>query len=719
MRAITGWRFFFVIVLPLFLALVSSVALFYDLLSNVESSGNWAENSRNRAALHEALVADARDLGRLALQNSRWEEAWSKTKGPIDEAWFQRTWGSTISVGSSYDIVAVVDRNTGQILAHNDRTSSGALTVASLTGVDAGSLRNVATQAESGVGVATGHMVFNAVPAAVAISPIVNPNQAKESNNRLLVLVRLVSPEYVAALEKRLLISELAIETSSGAMNSSLSLKDLNGSRVLAVSWSDKSIGALVANFVWKKASPVMAFLAVVMCSVVYVCWQLLQQLSQREEQATHDSTHDHLTGLSNRHALVQALKDTPPNENVTSCIAFADLDGFKDINDSYGHEFGDRLICMVAAGIKQLAHGSRLVARMGGDEFVILYQGEEAVQRARQFSERLIKMLSQPFDMEGRLALVGASIGIAVGQNDSDETELLRRADVAMYRAKTNGKNRFCVFEESFDNERRETLEIAAELKQIIQDGRLEIAFQPIVSAKTGEITGVEALARWPSTSQRQVNADRFITVAESAGLIDELGDCILAKACGAARAWPTLRIAVNISAVQLNNPRFVERALSTLANYNIAPNRMEFEITETSVIHDSERARQVFKALQSVGIKVALDDFGTGFSSIGYLRRFNFDRIKIDKSIVNKVLTSPSELAVVQGVLLVARGLSAEVTAEGVEREDEVRVLHLAGCTELQGYHFHKPLEASEISALVAQGKAAAAPLRTRIVA
>jgi EAL domain-containing protein (putative c-di-GMP-specific phosphodiesterase class I) len=183
----------------------------------------------------------------------------------------------------------------------------------------------------------------------------------------------------------------------------------------------------------------------------------------------------------------------------------------------------------------------------------------------------------------------------------------------------------------------------------------------------------------------------------------IDDLGEVMLDKACAAARDWPDLRIAVNISAVQLNNPRFVERALAIIESHRIAPRRVEFEITETSLIRDADRAKLVFKDLQRHGIKVALDDFGTGFSSIGYLRTFHFDRIKIDKSIISKVLSNPAELAIVQGTLLVARGLSADVTAEGVESQDEVSILKLAGCTELQGFYFHKPMLASEITALL----------------
>lgn len=718
MRAITGWRFLIAIVLPLALATLGAVGLTYDLLSYVESSSNRAENARNRVAISEALNSELRELGRLAGQNARWEEAWHKTSGSVDTVWFQRSWGRTISVGASYDIAAVVREADGAVLVHNAPGNAKHLGIKGLTGVSIGQLREGMAKHEPTNGPLTGFVFTAFGPAAVSVAPIVNPRSGDSRSERLLVFVRLISERRLGLLEKQLLISKLTFHPPGKRMADDVVLKDFNGNPGLSATWQNLAVGELVTSFAWRKAGMVLSFMIIVVSGIVLVCWRLVQQILLREEEASREAMLDHLTGLSNRHALMAAMRSARERGETPFALAFADLDGFKEVNDSYGHEFGDRLICMVAAGIRQLAQGAQVVARMGGDEFVIMYSGIAAEDLARQFSERLIKLLSQPFDMEGRLALVGASVGVSVSAAGIDGNEVLRRADVAMYRAKADGKNRVCRYDESFDSDRHEFLAIAAELKQIIKSRNLEILFQPVVCAKTGRVTGVEALARWPSTSFSNVPAERFVTVAESSGLIDELGEVILSKACEAAQAWPTLRLAVNISTIQLNNPRFVERALSTLANYGIAPNRMEFEITETSLIHDAERAQQVFKALQSVGIKVALDDFGSGFSSIGYLRKFNFDRIKIDKSIVNKVLSSPAELAIVQGVLLVARGLSAEVTAEGVENEDEVKVLHLAGCTELQGFHFHAPLEAREITELVAKGRAAEPP-RARVVA
>jgi diguanylate cyclase (GGDEF)-like protein len=715
MRAISGWRFVLVIVLPIMIATVSAIGLTYDLLWQVETSGNAAERARNTMSLREVFDADLSELERIARENALWQDAAIQTAGNVNDAWFKSTWGQSISVGSAYDFVAVVDAADGRILAHNLSEKNTAATFESLAGLPFVAARSAIENATEDSQVVAGHMMTQWGPAAVAIAAIRNPVIGHTTNGRYLLLLRAHSERRLANLGRRHLLMGLHVDVATANAEADVKLQGLPGAPALYVSWLNKNMGSFLTQSGWQKAALVLAFLIVVMSGIAIVCLRLLRQLSDKEEQASHSAAHDHLTGLANRLSLMTELKSLTGQPHT---LLFADLDGFKEVNDSFGHEYGDKLICMVAKGIEQLAPNARLVGRLGGDEFVVVYDGMDGLLRAQEFSERMIKMLAQPFNMEGRMAAVGVSIGISQAELGVDENEVLRRSDIAMYRAKADGKNRFRVYDQSFDHERQENIAIAKELKQILDVRNLDVAFQPVVSARNGAICGVEALARWPKSSARQVSADRFIAVAENSGLVDQLGALILDKACAAAKAWPHIRLAVNISAVQLNNPRFVEQSLNIVASHGIQPNRLEFEITETSLIQDSERAKHVFKALQGVGIKVALDDFGTGFSSIGYLRRFQFDRIKIDKSITSQLLTSPSELAVVQGVLLVARGLSLEVTAEGVESDEEVQILRLAGCTELQGYHYYKAMEASEITRVLSQNRVQP-PVLTRVVA
>ncbi len=711
MRGITGWRFLVYIAVPLVLASLGAINLCYDLLTRVESGSNFAEHQRNTAVLVETTTALEADLARLVSENAAWEQAVSISSGIPDVALFESTWGKSFSMGVSYDTVALLDAQSGAVLIGNTLGNSPVTAESLLGKYSFAAFKDMLDLRNQGHGIVSGFIDTPSGPVALAMAPIYAASTKPEGTGRILYMSRSLKSDWLGGVQRKLLMGGLGIMPGQDMQRPHIKLKSPDGQVAFSLLWTDRLLGEILTESSWTKASAVLGFLILVMTGIGYVCWKLVQQLVEDESKAQHNALHDHLTGLPNRHSLMKNMQQLQ-DENKNYALAFADLDGFKEVNDSYGHEFGDRLIFMIANGICQLADRAALCSRLGGDEFVVLFSGANAGDDAKTFAVHLIAMLKQPFDMEGRLASVGASIGIAERNNDHDVTEMLRRSDIAMYKAKGSGKNRYCVFDESFDLERNENLSIASELKSILAARNLDIVFQPVVNARTSEITGVEALARWPSTSHRNVGADKFVGIAEKSGLIDSLGELILEKACVAAANWPDIRLAVNISAVQLNNPAFVGNSLAVLHKYGIQPNRVEFEITETSLIHDTERAKLVFKDLQQAGIKVALDDFGTGFSSIGYLRTFQFDRIKIDKSIVDKVLSSASELAVVQGTLLVARGLSAEVTAEGIENADEAAVLRLAGCTEFQGYLYHKPLTATEFTETLRQTRVAHIP-------
>jgi diguanylate cyclase (GGDEF)-like protein len=702
MRVVTGWRFLVYIAVPLILAALAAMNLSSDLLHRVEAGSNAAEQERNRLVLSEATASAEADLARLASENAQWEEAVANTSQAPNEQWFAQTWTNGLNLGNSYDLVALFDISTGTLLFSRSRdgTVPGASALLGTQGLlpysDMLQVKNQNHGIISGFqGTAEGFVVM-------AMAPVYSPNTAPQGNGRILYLARKLDQAWLDEQKRKLLVAGLTIVPGQVERAEAIALKAADGQVVASLTWSNRMLGNLVTASSWTKAGAVLSFLILVMTGIGYVCWTLVQQLLEDENRAQHTALHDHLTGLPNRLALTQAMEALQIGQEPYA-LAFADLDGFKEVNDSYGHEYGDKLISIVAHNIRQLAQSAQLCCRLGGDEFVVLFAGQQSTQQALVYSDKVIQAMKQTFDMDGRLASVGASVGIAACDGRQDVSEMMRRSDIAMYKAKASGKGRLCVFDESFDSERNENLAIASELKTIIAAQTLDIVFQPVVNAKSHAITGVEALARWPMVSSRQVAAEKFIAIAENSGLIDDLGQLILEKACDAAARWTDIRLAVNISAVQLNNPTFVKRSLAVLEKYGIAPNRVEFEITETSLIHDTERAKQVFNALQSAGVKIALDDFGTGFSSIGYLRTFQFDRIKIDKSIVSKVLTSASELAVVQGTLLVARGLSAEVTAEGVESDEEASLLRLAGCTELQGYLYHRPITTREVNQLL----------------
>jgi diguanylate cyclase (GGDEF)-like protein len=687
MRALIGWRFIIAIALPLLLASVGVLSLTNDLMGQVAGGVDRAELSRNRDVVQRALKATEQQLIELA------RAAASKAQLPVLAS------DRAVNAKSPFDAALIVSAGAGDIVV-DQQTPNAALT--SDPAVLASAERILKQGLLSGGSVAD-YFTTPAGPAVLVATPIGADNATSGKPASALVLVKLLSAGYFDDLERRYLLRDIRI-VPVASETTGLLQTGAGGKPGFALNWKSGSSSSAATAGAQLKAALTLGFLLLVMTGIGFVCWRLILTLSNNEEQARREALRDSLTGLANRAAMIACLRDFTSAERHDYAVAYADLDGFKEVNDSYGHSIGDSLLTAVGAGLSELGKKCRLLCRVGGDEFVAIFDGNDAQKEAERFSSSLLSFLSRPIEIDKRIAFVGASIGIAqASPTIADPMETLRRADIAMYKAKGDGKNCYCIYDPAMEAERAENQAIASDLAAILKTRSLGVAFQPVINAQTMKMSGVEALARWPANAGKMVTPDKFIAVAESSGLIDELGELVLDKACAAARNWPGLRLAVNISAIQINNPKFVERALATLDRHGIETRQVEFEITETSLIRDTERAKLVFKELQRHGIKIALDDFGTGFSSIGYLRTFHFDRIKIDKSIVAKVLSNPAELAIVQGTMLVARGLAASVTAEGVERDEEVAVLKLAGCTELQGFRFYKPMDAASISALL----------------
>jgi diguanylate cyclase (GGDEF)-like protein len=707
MRALYGWKFALTIALPLLLASLGVGLLTFELVSRVSTGANNEDRERTRQVVTSALGAIHKQMSDLMSDNAYWDDAARQGYGTPDPDWIEETWGIGTKDGTNYDAMMIVDLDLrqavtgyrkGQVFTPEPAEYMFAKLepFLALLPQDHKTFDTKATILKTADGLA----LVGAAPLFPTSEDITIP----QPRPRYLVLIRFLTEDYIAAIGSQYVISGLTITAADHALPGSEVVRDFSGAPVAALQWADRRPGDIARAAVSQKALMVLGFLALVMTGIAILCWRLIRAIGEREAVARHEALHDSLTGLPNRAALYAEISRlvTPGHEPVA--VAFADLDGFKDVNDTYDHETGDRLIKVVAVGLSYLAKGRGMVCRLGGDEFVMLLSGKDAPEQACRLANDFIAFLGVPIDLEGKMASVGASIGIAgTGSGTADAQELMRRADIAMYKAKNSGKNRYCEFAAEFDTERNDNLGIAGELRRIVAEGSIEIAYQPVVDARTRTIIGVEALARWPASSPRRITPDRFIRLAETNGLIDDLGDAILAKACATARQWQGIRLAVNISPVQLRNPDFVSRTLKTIAESGMDCRNVELEITESVLLDDVGKAKHIFEELRAAGIQIVLDDFGSGFSSIGYLRQFNFDRIKIDRSLIERVLQGTGQLSIVQGTMLMAAGLTASVTAEGVELEEQIDVLRLTGCTEMQGYYFFKPLPEAEISSLL----------------
>lgn len=424
------------------------------------------------------------------------------------------------------------------------------------------------------------------------------------------------------------------------------------------------------------------------------------------EERMTHLAHHDTLTNLPNRSMFRERLDQALAEKKVAPLAIFSlDLDRFKAVNDTFGHPAGDWLLQCVAGRLRRCLRSEKdMVARFGGDEFAIIQFDIKTAADAEKLAKRIVDIIGKPYRDKGREMHVGVSLGIALYPGDGQDADtLLMNADMALYRGKSEGRNIHRFFEPGMDAMVRARRMLETDLEAAVPRREFELDFQPILNIASGEIVGAEALMRWRSPSRGLVPPEDFIPVAEETGLIVQLGDWALRRACSVAVSWPQdVRMAVNVSAAQIKSGGYARSVISALASSGLPAGRLELEITETVMMDESDTVLRTLSQLRGLGVRIALDDFGTGYSSLGYLRRFPVDKIKIDRSFIHD-LDRRDTAAIVRTVVGLGAELGITVTAEGVETEAQLDMLRGAGCGEAQGYLIGVPAEASEMNRLL----------------
>jgi diguanylate cyclase (GGDEF)-like protein len=432
---------------------------------------------------------------------------------------------------------------------------------------------------------------------------------------------------------------------------------------------------------------------------------ELAREIANREAaeaRALRLAHHDPLTGLANRRMLHDSLPtliaaaESAARQCTLLCI---DLDHFKPINDLYGHETGDRVLVEVAERLSHIAKGE-LLARVGGDEFVMAVLQEHGSDAAARLASRVIQAIAAPYRIGERKLAIGASIGIARSPLDAVSAEdLLRAADVAMYESKRSGRDTYHFFRSDMDERIRARAAIEADLRDAIENGEIVPYFQPVISLADNHVLGFEALARWHHPVRGTIPPDSFIPIAEDLGLIDMLSVRILRDGCLAARDWaPDTTLSINISPIQLRDPWLAVRLLAVLTDTGFPPGRLIVEVTENAIIDDIATVAELFESLQRTGIRIALDDFGKGYSSLSHLRLLHFDHLKIDSSFV-RTMASPESQKIVRAVAGLGKALGMPVTAEGVETAGAAELLRSLGCEQAQGFFYGTPAPAGEL--------------------
>jgi diguanylate cyclase (GGDEF)-like protein/PAS domain S-box-containing protein len=433
------------------------------------------------------------------------------------------------------------------------------------------------------------------------------------------------------------------------------------------------------------------------------------------EQQIAHLAHYDALTDLPNRvlfrKQLERELERIKRGEQLA--MLYIDIDEFKSVNDSLGHPVGDELLKAVASRLRGCVKETDFIARLGGDEFAVVQTGIGQPSDVTELIRRIYQAIREPYECLGHHVTTDASIGVALAPHDgTDLDQLLKSADLAMYGAKADGRRTYRFFEAEMDArvKARRTLEL--DIRQAMVDGSFELHYQPVVNLRSNAIVGCEALLRWRHPERGMISPAEFIPVAEETGLISEIGDWALATACAEAMNWPPdIKLAVNVSPVQFRSHAFSLKVVNTLATSGLPANRLELEITEAVLIRDDEATLSLLQHLRNIGVRIALDDFGTGYSSLSYLRRFPFDKIKIDRSFVDGITETDGSSAIVQAVINIASAQNMTTTAEGIETEQQREMLCDLGCTEMQGFLFSRPLQVAALRALLSSGPKAVA--------
>jgi EAL domain-containing protein (putative c-di-GMP-specific phosphodiesterase class I)/GGDEF domain-containing protein len=671
---------------------------------------NRIDSGRDRQAIVAAMDSFQRQLAQTVSDEATWTAAYLNTYVVHDLAWLDSTWGNSARTGSSFDTAIVTDANGLILFGENRRGPLGGLISSHFSGSSDILAALHAGASETGAGASAAHFARTGNGVAALAGAVIRSSRgqisAPQEERRILWFSRQLDETVLKEFGSRFQVPIPYLATAAGSDENSLGLVDAAGAEAGWVAWQPQRPGDVALVGAVSAASLVMLVIGVLTFAVLVAFRRSVTRRAEAEERDWINARYDPGTGLLNGFGLEESLIRMLPRRGAMEvAVAYIEFEGLKDVTDAYGQETTERLLDAVADLIDSGIEGRAQCARMSPDTFLLCRTGEDAGALIRQFSRSVIDILGEPVALGDLRLKLGCSIGFALAPCDRDGVaEPIRMGAAALQRARETGGNHIIEYDTSIEEMRQRRLDLQADIRRGLDADEFDVEYQPIIDVSGNRLSGVEALLRWKRRRGGPMSPADFIPAAEASGLIEELGLFALRRACRDIVRYPDLKLSVNVSTVQFRSPRLARQIDRILLANEFPANRLQLEITESFLLAQPERAKAAIEELRGRGIVIALDDFGTGFASIGYLQEFQFDRVKLDRSLVDEIDLDPVKSALVESTMVFAFAMGLAVTAEGVERHEEARALTRLGCREFQGYLFSRPLPLEALDRLLA---------------
>ncbi|MDB5538631.1 MAG: hypothetical protein JWQ89_358 [Devosia sp.] len=703
----TAW-----IALPAGAVYFSVCALVFLAMHLMSAEMNAIDSDRGKSAIAAAVASLVVGLGESVADEATWTEAYVNTYIEPNPAWHDSTWGATARISDTYDTAILTDVKGNIVFGETSRGP-----VAGTLGELFSGVPELLEELETGLSrfgddATVSHLSRNERGVVALAGAVVHGNSGQASipreQRRVLWLAHQLDDVMLRDVAARFDLPLPRLVQAPNPGHDWMALADASGVRIATIDWPPRRPGDPAFAHTATIAVLVMLVLGGLVFVVLAAFRHSIEQRAVSDARDWYNARYDETTGRLSRFGLEEQLANLIPRKRAELPLAVSQInvDGLIDVVGLYGRETANQLLIALAARFESVTGGAASIARTGPAEITLARIGEDAGGTIRRFAERILAGAGDPVPVGNLKLKIGLSIGVAEAPTTRGNVgAVIRMAETAVARARETGGNHTVEYDPAIEDERRRRIELQADIRRGLEAGEFDLEYQPIIDFRTQAILGVEALMRWNRRAAGPMGPGEFIPAAEASGLIDDLGMFALRRAIEEIGPLGDLKISVNVSPAQLRNPTLPQTVFSTLEEWGVASTRLQLEVTESFLVSNPERAIGLIEQLRAAGILIALDDFGTGYSSIGYLKQFKFDRVKLDRSLVDEIDSDPVQAALVESTMIYAYAMGLAVTAEGVERREEAALLSRLGCREFQGYLFARPLRLAQLVRLLGE--------------